>query len=118
MPDPLDDLSARLRERLVQEAAAAEDPEPDFDAQIRELVDREAGVLGPASRAELARRVSERSFGLGPIEPLLADPEVDEIVVNGAGPRGRVGVDRGGRLGGVEPGFAGEAELRHAIERI
>src|SRR4051812_8074864 len=59
MPDPLDDLSARLRDRLVHEAAGAETvDEPDFDTQIRELVDREAGMLGAASRAELVRRVS------------------------------------------------------------
>src|SRR4051794_38874947 len=119
MADPLDDLSARLRERLVHESAAGDAPEDaDFDAQIRELVDREAGVLGPESRAELVRRVAERSFGLGPLEPLLADPEVDEVVVNGAGPNGRVWVERAGRLERVETGFAGEAELRHAIERI
>jgi pilus assembly protein CpaF len=119
MADPLDDLSARLRERLVHESAAAEGPEDgDFDAQIRDLVDREAGVLGPASRSELVRRVSERSFGLGPLEPLLADPEVDEVVVNGAGAHGRVWVERAGRLERVETGFAGEPELRHAIERI
>src|SRR3954451_19818814 len=119
MADPLDDLSARLRERLVHDAAdAGSSDEPDLDGEIRELVDREAGVLGPGSRAELARRVAERSFGLGPIEPLLADPQVDEIVVNGAGPTGRVWVERAGRLERVETGFAGESELRHAIERI
>jgi pilus assembly protein CpaF len=117
--EPLDELSARLRERLVQESAAADGPDDgDFGAQIRELVDREAGVLGPRSRAELARRVAERSFGLGPLEPLLADPAVDEVVVNGAGPDGCVWVERGGRLERVEAGFAGEPELRHAIERI
>jgi Flp pilus assembly CpaF family ATPase len=43
-------------------------------------------VLGPQARAELVRRVAERSFGLGPLEPLLADEAVDEIIVNGAGP--------------------------------
>ncbi len=117
--DPLDSLSLRLRDRLVEEAADAEGPdEPDLGAQIRSLVDREAGVLGPASRAELVRRVAERSFGLGPLEPLLADPDVDEIVVNGAGPGGRVWVERRGRLEPAGEGFAGEPELRHAIERI
>ena len=119
MADPLDDLSARLRDRLVHEAGELEGPdEPDLDGEIRALVDREAGVLGPGSRAELARRVAERSFGLGPLEPLLADPEVDEIIVNGAGPQGRVWIERRGRLEPVDARFAGEAELRHAIERI
>ena len=53
--------------------------------------------------------------GLGPLEPLLADPTVDEVMVNGPG---AVYVERRGRLerAGVE--FAGEAELLHAIERV
>jgi pilus assembly protein CpaF len=85
MPDPLDTLAVRLRDQLLRDAA---DPDTaadgDLTAQIRALVDREAAMLGPDARAELARRVAEKSFGLGPLEPLLADPDVDEVVVNGA----------------------------------
>ena len=117
--DPLDALAERLRDQLLRQAGdpdAAANPDPA--AEIRALVDREAALLGPDARAELVRRVAERSFGLGPLEPLLADPEVDEIVVNGAGEGGRVWVERAGRLEPAAAGFAGEAELRHAIERI
>ena len=115
----LDALAVRLRDRLLREAAEHETGATgDLTAQIRELVDREASMLGPEARAELARRVAERSFGLGPLEPLLADPEVDEVIVNGAGPGGSVWVERGGRLEATEVGFATDGELRHAIERI
>ena len=62
-----------------------------------------------------AARIAERSFGLGPLEPLLGDPAVDEIMVNGPG---QVWVERGGRIEPTGVSFAGEAELRHAIERI
>jgi pilus assembly protein CpaF len=106
-----DALAAALRERLIDDAGAA----GDLDERIRALVDREAPLLDAASRAELARRLAQRAFGLGALEPLLADPAVDEIMVNGAG---AVFVERRGRL---EPGgvaFASEADLRHAIERI
>ena len=72
-------------------------------------------MLGPDERAELVRRVAERSFGLGPLEPLLADPEVDEVMVNGTG---TVWVERRGRLEATDVTFSDEAELRHAIERI
>jgi pilus assembly protein CpaF len=116
MPDALDALATRLRDRLLRDAADPDAPgDGDLTGQIRALVDREAAMLGPEARTELARRVAERSFGLGPLEPLLADPAVDEVVVNGPG---RVFVERAGRLEPTDVAFGGEAELRHAIERI
>ena len=51
------------------------------------------------------------------MEPLLGDPEVDEIMVNGTG-TGSVWVERRGRLERVDAAFQTEADLRHAIERI
>ena len=94
-----------------QSSSPAEDPR----ARIAELVDREAGLLAEEDRAELARRVSERSFGLGPLEPLLADPRVDEVMANGPD---AVFVERGGRLEATAARFSSEGELRHVIERI
>ena len=109
--DPLDTLATDLRERLL--AGAGEDGElPD---RIRDLVDREAGVLSSERRAELVTRIAERAFGLGPLEPLLADPGVDEIMVSGVAP---VWVERGGRLEATSVRFESEAALRDAIERI
>ena len=107
----LDELAAGLRERLVAEAGEA----GGDAAAVRALVAREAAVLDEGARAALADRVAELAFGLGPLEPLLRDPEVDEVLVNGVGP---VWVERRGRLEPGGPGFASEAELRHAIERI
>jgi pilus assembly protein CpaF len=119
MDHALDDLADRLRERLLAEAGAADggvEAGAPLLARIRALVDREAGLLDAGTRAELAARVARRSFGLGPLEPLLADPEVDEIMVNGAGTA--VWVERAGRLEPTDVAFGGEAEVRHAIERI
>ena len=109
--DALDSLAASLREQLLDGEVVEGDPAE----RIRALVDREAGLLDAEARAELCRRVEERSFGLGCLEPLLADPSVDEVMVSGAG---RVWVERGGRLCSTEVTFGSEAELRHAIERI
>jgi pilus assembly protein CpaF len=53
--------------------------------------------------------------GLGPLDPLLADPSVDEVMVNGPG---EVWVERGGRVEPTGVAFGDEAELMHAIERI
>jgi len=110
--DPLDELATALRARLIAEAG------PDASAtheRIAALVEREAGVLDAAAREELAARIAQRSFGLGPLDALLADPDVDEIMVNGPG---TVWVERGGRLEPTAVAFADEDELRHAIERI
>jgi pilus assembly protein CpaF len=111
----LDDLADRLRERLLADAGAADGATGPLPDRIRALVDREAGLLDAATRAELVTRIARRSFGLGPLEPLLADPDVDEIMVNGCGP---VWVERAGMLQATDVAFGDEAELRHAIERI
>ena len=70
-------------------------------------------------RTELARvvnEVSDRVVGLGPIEPLLRDPEVSEVMVNGADD---VYVERRGRVEKVKSGlFEGEEAVLHVIERI
>jgi pilus assembly protein CpaF len=112
---PLDDLAERLRERLLAEAGDGDGP---LHERIGALVDREAGLLDAATRADLVGRIGRRCFGLGPLEPLLDDPGVDEIMVNGSGPGHPVFVERAGVLEATGIAFADEAELRHAIERI
>jgi pilus assembly protein CpaF len=87
----------------------------DLEATVRELVDEEAAVLTAADRAEIAARVIRDSVGLGPLEILLADPAVEEVMVNGPD---RVFVERGGRIEETAIAFADEEELRNAIERI
>jgi pilus assembly protein CpaF len=108
-------LRARLVERRRAEAAAGRRGLPDLQQTVRELVDEEAAVLAAADRAEIAARVVRDSVGLGPLEVLLADPAVEEVMVNGPD---RVFVERGGRIEETAIGFADEEELRNAIERI
>jgi pilus assembly protein CpaF len=112
MDDALERLAVSLRERLVAEAG---DGERDVPARIREIVEREAGLLDAAQREALVARVAERSFGLGPLEPLLRDPAVDEIMVNGPC---AVFVERAGHVEPAEVAFGSAEELGHVIERI
>jgi pilus assembly protein CpaF len=112
-------LAASLRERLVerrrQEAAAGRVGEADLGAAARELVAEEAAILPAALREEVAARIIRDSVGLGPLEDLLADPAVEEVLVNGAG---TVYVERRGLLEPTGVRFADEEELRNTIERI
>jgi pilus assembly protein CpaF len=112
--DALDELAGSLRDRLLREAGETAG-DVDLHARISALVDREAGLLDEDSRARVAALIAERSFGLGPLEALLADPHVDEVMVNGPG---TVWVERGGRIEATGVAFASAGELRHAIERI
>jgi pilus assembly protein CpaF len=109
MTDPLDALAAHLRDRLAD--GGGDGPAA---ARIATLVEQEAALLDDATRAELARRVTERALGLGPLQPLLEDPDVDEIMVSGLAP---VWVERRGRLEPTDVAFTTEAELRDVIER-
>jgi len=78
----LDRLAVALRERLLAEAGV--EVAGDLEGRIRALVEREAALLDVESREELVARVAERSFGLGPLEPLLRDASID------GAPRGRI----------------------------
>ena len=113
--EALDDLAAALRSRLIERARSGEGGGAGLEAEVRELVDREAGSLPADERESLCSRVLLLATGLGPLEPLLSDPTVDEVMVNGPA---CVYVERHGRIeaGGVE--FESEAELMHAIERV
>jgi pilus assembly protein CpaF len=108
-------LRARLVERRRAEVAAGADGGIDLGDAVRELVDEQAVLLGPGDREEIAARIVRDSVGLGPLEDLLADPAVEEVMVNGPG---AVYVERAGRIEPTDVAFADEEELRNAIERI
>jgi pilus assembly protein CpaF len=113
------ELAAQLRGRLLErrraEAARGREGAGDLTEAVRKLVEEEAALLAPVARQEIAARIVRDSVGLGPLEPLLADPAVEEVMVNGPG---MVFVERAGRVEATAVAFADEEELRNAIERI
>jgi pilus assembly protein CpaF len=113
--DRLDELAGSLHDRLVHEAGDGDTDASGLEERIGRLVGVEAALLTEYERGELARRVAERAVGLGPLEPLLADPSVDEVMVNGPG---AVWVERAGHIEPTAVTFGSKRELRHAIERI
>jgi|SRR5689334_509791 len=110
-----DELRLRLIERRRVAAAAGRAPVVELDEEVRQLVAGEAAILPDDDRAELVNRIVRDTVGLGSLEELLADPAVEEVMVNGPG---SVYVERAGRIEPTEVRFADEEELRNAIERI
>ncbi len=112
--EALDDLALALRERLIERARSGEGGAA-LETEVKALVEAEAAPLPEADRAALCERVVLLARGLGPLEPLLSDPSVDEVMVNGPG---AVYVERRGQLERTAVRFTGEPELLHAIERV
>jgi pilus assembly protein CpaF len=108
-------LRLRLIERRRAEAAAGRTAGIELAEEIETLVGEAAALLGAATRSELAARIIRETVGLGPLEELLADPTVEEVMVNGFE---SVYVERAGRIEAVDVRFPDEEELRNAIERI
>lgn len=113
--DPLDSLAGALRERLVSRARSGAVDPAQIDCEVRALVDAEAAPLSDQAREELGSRILRLAGGLGPLHALLADPEVEEVMVNGPC---EVWVERGGLLARTDAAFGSDAELMHAIEGI
>jgi len=110
-------VAGRLRGKLVERrrAEAAEGLQRPVPETIRALVADEAAVLSASRREQLVQLVLRDTVGLGPLEELLADDEVEEVMVNGPG---CVYVERRGELPRTDVRFDSEQELRDAIERI
>src|SRR5467141_2503822 len=82
---------------------------------IRNTVNSEAVPLSFAERERLAREILDEIFGLGPLEPLLKDPSISDILVNRYN---RVYVERGGKLETTGLSFKDDQHLMQIIDRI
>jgi pilus assembly protein CpaF len=108
------DLRGRLVDRRRAEAIAGRTG-GGLERAVEELVRDHAAVLSEPRRMQVAELILRDTVGLGPLEELLADPAVEEVMVNG---HDRVFVERGGRIEPTQIRYASERALRDAIERI
>jgi pilus assembly protein CpaF len=87
--------------------------------QIRDITTRvlaeDGAPLSLPQRQFVVRRIEDEVLGLGPLEPLLADPTVSDILVNGAD---TVYVERRGKLQRMDIRFNDDAHLLNIIDRI
>jgi pilus assembly protein CpaF len=93
--------------------------EDEIRSEIREaaadLCNRSSSLLTANDRERLVNEVMDEAFGLGPLEPLLHDPTISDILVNG--PK-TVYVERRGRLELTNVDFGDEAHLLQIVQRI
>jgi pilus assembly protein CpaF len=119
-----DDAGMRLKlhrlllDRIDLQAMAALPPaevQQQLSALLGELLAAERIAVGDAERRLLLRDIRHEMFGLGPLEPLMADPTVSDILVNGAD---GVWVERRGRLERSAARFHDDAHLMRIVDRI
>jgi len=84
-------------------------------AELARIVDEEPLSLTTDERRRLIQDIEDDALGLGPLQRLLADPEITEIMVNGWD---RIYVERFGKLSSSGARFNSEEHLRRVIDRI
>lgn len=105
--------------KLLAEAGDSEGKEKELRAKTQRdiglIVDKEAPELARDERQKIVKEVLEEALGLGPLEDMLSDPSISEIMVNGAN---KIFIEKSGKvqLSGIK--FTSNDHLRRIIERI
>ena len=117
-----DDLKFRIHRKLLNALDLSKTPaldapavEADVRRVLQELVTAEPVALTHADRERLVLDVEHEIFGLGPLEALMKDPEITDILVNN---HATVYVERHGKLEETDIRFRDDAHLMQIIERI
>jgi pilus assembly protein CpaF len=82
---------------------------------ISEILDEEGRLLTDADRSRLVEEIKNELLGLGPLEPLLWDDEITDILVNGAR---QIYVEKEGKLHSADVRFQDDQHLMLIIDRI
>jgi pilus assembly protein CpaF len=116
------ELKVRIHQRLldrvdlaVMESLTPERLKEEIAILVERLLSEEAMVVNDSERASLVRDIQHEMLGLGPLEPLLADPTISDILVNS---HSQVYVERRGKLERTDIRFADDAHLMKIIDKI
>jgi pilus assembly protein CpaF len=121
--DPFAPVKAAVHQALMESLGPSlYDPhldEAELESRVRhtlqEVLDSEERPLSLADRTRISQEVADEILGHGPLEPLLRDGEVTEIMVNGPA---NIYIERAGRIFPVDAAFTSEAHLRRTIDKI
>ena len=121
--DPLGELKRKIHQALLKSLGpklyevntGAEQLEARVKEELPGILAQHPTPLSPAERQRLIADATDLILGYGPLEPLLRDPSVTEIMVNGAS---TVFVERRGRIFPTDARFIDDAHLRRTIDKI
>lgn len=111
-------VHAQLLERMDAAAAAKLSPAdltPEVNSMVREILNEISMPLNGGELAMLVQAIVDDMLALGPLEPLLEDDDINDIMVNGAG---RVFVERRGKVELSPVTFRDNAHVLHIATRI
>src|ERR1051325_3772038 len=118
----LQDLRLRIHRRLIDTLDLSKLSNLEMErvrVEIRRILEdmvmAEAIPLSRADRDRLVMEVQHEVFGLGPLETLMKDPEISDILVNSSS---QIYVERYGKLEKTDVRFRDDAHLMQIIERI
>jgi pilus assembly protein CpaF len=116
------DLKEKIHRKLIEQLDLSKIetiPLETLEVQIRQVTEglpaEEGTPLNRQDRDRIVVEVQHETFGLGPIEPLMRDPTISDILVNGPG---EVYIERRGKLEPTNVEFRDDAHLMQIIERI
>ena len=119
--DSFADLKVRVQNRLIAELdprmdlSNADEVRRTVEETFSSVLESEAIVLTRVERMRLFEAIAAEILGFGPIEPLLNDDSVSEVMVNGPG---QVYVERNGKLEMTEVTFQDDDHVMRVIDRI
>jgi pilus assembly protein CpaF len=116
------ELKSRIHRKLLEridltmmESMSPEQLRAELKIMVERLLSEETLAINETEHKSLVRDIQHEVLGLGPIEPLLADPGISDILVNTFR---QVYVERGGRLELTDVRFENDAHLLKIIDKI
>jgi pilus assembly protein CpaF len=119
----LEDLRQKMHQFVISELGpilydqriSEDELRRQVNEQLQRALAQEGAAISAAERGQLLRDVADDVLGYGPIDRLLKDATVTEVMVNGPN---RVYVERAGKLEVTDVRFVDETHLRRIIDKI
>ncbi|GIP41200.1 type II secretion system protein E [Paenibacillus sp. J31TS4] len=118
----IDQLVEHYKNRLLKEAnldlltnTSQGEVRVRIEMIVNQFMAEEKVIVSRQDKENILTRILDESVGYGPLEPLIHDPDITEILING--PK-EIYIEKSGRLEQTGIAFRDEAHIRHIVDRI